>query len=229
MTVSLTDEQAKNIATSLRAAADVLNPPATSEPVPTPTPTPTTYTNFQQIFTEDFGINCAEGEFFSKYGSKWALYNDGWQDTSKKWHYNTKTISVANGIANIRMFTDGAGVPQVCAAQPKINGTTDLNHLYGLARSGSVAVMLAFGRIEFLGGEAQRGPGHRGGMCIEESPETVAVPLASLADPASDRCLDEVLGIVNQQFGDCESVVELPHPDEGPGRGDRGSALVPVG
>src|SRR5215212_2735468 len=99
----------------------------------------------------------------------------------------------------------------------------------GLARSGSVAVTLAFGGIEFLGGEAQRGPGHRGGMCIEESPETVAVPLASLADPASDRCLDEVLGIVNQQFGDCESVIELPHPDEGPGRGDRGSALVPVG
>src|SRR5215203_7269282 len=118
-------------------------------------------------------------------------------------------------------------VPWMCSFEAKVYRM--LIVWSGLARSGSVAVTLAFGGIEFLGGEAQRGPGHRGGMCIEESPETVAVPLASLADPASDRCLDEVLGIVNQQFGDCESVIELSHPDEGPGRGDRGSALVPVG
>ena len=66
-----------------------------------------------------------------KYASRWALYNDGWQDTSKKGRYNTKIVSVTGGIATVRMHTNSAGVPQVCALQPKINGTTDLNQLYG--------------------------------------------------------------------------------------------------
>jgi hypothetical protein len=145
VSVTLTDEQAKNMAASLRNAANVLDPP-TTEPAPTPTPTPTptpapspSYPGFSAspIFTEDFTTDCAEGEFVSKYGSRWALYNDGWQDTSKKGRYNTKNISVAGGVATIRMFTsstaDSSGVfrPQVCAAQPKINGSTDLYQLYG--------------------------------------------------------------------------------------------------
>jgi hypothetical protein len=41
MAVTLTNEQAKNIADSLRSAADLLNPPVTPTPRPTPTPVPT--------------------------------------------------------------------------------------------------------------------------------------------------------------------------------------------
>jgi hypothetical protein len=145
MSVTLTDEQAKNMASSLRNAANLLDPPAT-EPAPTPTPTPTptpapspSYPGFSAspIFTEDFTKDCAEGTFLANYGAKWALYNDGWQDTSKHGRYNTKIVSVSNGQAIVRMYTsstpDSGGVyrPQVCALQPKINGTTDRNQLYG--------------------------------------------------------------------------------------------------
>jgi Glycosyl hydrolases family 16 len=135
VSVTLTDEQAKNWAATLRNMADTLDPPTTT---PTPPP-PTTYAGFSAspIFTEDFTKDAVEGAFLSSYGSKWALYNDGWQDTSKKGRYNTKNVSVSGGIAVVRMHTsstaDSSGVfrPQVCALQPKINGTSDLNQLYG--------------------------------------------------------------------------------------------------
>jgi Glycosyl hydrolases family 16 len=140
MSVTLTDEQAKNWAATLRSMADTLDPPVTAPPsTPPTTPPATTYAGFSNlpIFEENFTTNCAEGEFVSKYGSKWALYNDGWQDTSKKGRYNTKNVSVSNGIANVRMFTsqtaDPSGIfrPQVCALQPKINNSSDLYQLYG--------------------------------------------------------------------------------------------------
>jgi hypothetical protein len=139
--VNYKDRQAKNIATSLRAAvdqqnsiaaslvaaADVLNPPATPAPAPTPT-----YPNFQPIFEEQFTTSCAEGEFLSKYGTKWSAYPTAWRDTSKKGQYNPGIISVTNGIMTMRLHTNSAGVPQVCAPEPKINGATaDKAQLYG--------------------------------------------------------------------------------------------------
>jgi hypothetical protein len=55
----------------------------------------------------------------------------------EKGRYSTKNVSVSNGQAVVRMYTsstaDSSGVfrPQVCALQPKINGSTDLYQLYG--------------------------------------------------------------------------------------------------
>ena len=88
----------------------MLDPAVTPTPEPTPGAKPApqpTYPGFSAspIFQEYFDTDCAEGEFVSKYGSRWALYNDGCQDTSKKGRYNTKNISVAGGVATIRLFT----------------------------------------------------------------------------------------------------------------------------
>jgi len=137
MSVTLTDEQAKNMAASLRNAANVLDPPVTTptptpNPTPTPVPAPTNYPNFQLIFDEQFTTNCAEGQFLSVYGQKWRAYPQGWFDTSKKGAYNPNIISVNNGVMNMRLHTAN-GRPQVAAPEPKINGATntDLSQLYG--------------------------------------------------------------------------------------------------
>jgi hypothetical protein len=102
MAVTLTDEQAKNSAASLRASAassiataDLLDPP-----VPVPTPPPTVppagdLPNLKLIFEDQFLIDCKEGEFLTKYGPKWTAYSVGWRDTSKKGHYNPGIISVS--------------------------------------------------------------------------------------------------------------------------------------
>jgi hypothetical protein len=136
MSVTLTDEQAKNMAASLRNAANVLDPLATPAPTPTPTPTPTpvpptNYPNFQLIYDEQFTKDCPEGQFLNTYGDRFFVYPVGWKDTSKKGAYNPGIISVSNGIMNMRMRTVN-GVPQVSAPEPKINGSTaDRNQLYG--------------------------------------------------------------------------------------------------
>jgi beta-glucanase (GH16 family) len=138
VSVTLTDEQAKNMAASLRNAANVLDPVVTPTPEPTPTPTPTptpvpptNYPNFQLIYDEQFTKDCAEGQFLTTYGDRFFVYPNGWKDTSKKGNYNPNMISVNAGVMNMRMRTVN-GVPQVCAPEPKINGSTaDRNQLYG--------------------------------------------------------------------------------------------------
>jgi hypothetical protein len=55
-------------------------------------------------------IDCKEGEFLTKYGPKWTAYPVGWQDTSKKGHYNPGIISVTGGVMNMRLYT-----PRLCA------------------------------------------------------------------------------------------------------------------
>jgi len=132
MSVTLTDEQAKNMASSLRNAANVLDPPATTPtPPPTPIPPATNYPNFQLIFDEQFTKDCAEGQALSVYGDRFFFYPATWDDTSNKGLYDPGIFSVSNGITNIRMRTRD-GRPRVCAPEPKINGATaDRNQLYG--------------------------------------------------------------------------------------------------
>jgi len=137
MTVSLTDEQAKNWAATHRTMANTLDPPVGSTPATTPLPPPippaTTYPGFSSapIFEEYFDKDCVEGQFLSAYGDRFFVYPNGWRDTSKKGNYNPGVISVSGGIMTMRMRTIN-GVPQVCAPEPKINGATaDRNQLYG--------------------------------------------------------------------------------------------------
>lgn len=132
MSVTLTDELAKNMAASLRNAANVLDPPATTPtPPPTPIPPATNYPNFQLIFDEQFTKDCAEGQALPVYGDRFFFYPATWDDTSNKGLYDPGTFSVSNGIANIRMRTRD-GRPRVCAPERKINGATaDRNQLYG--------------------------------------------------------------------------------------------------
>jgi hypothetical protein len=74
MSVTLTDEQAMNMAASLRNAANILDPPATTPTTPPPTPIPpaTSYPNFQLIFGEQFTKDCAEGQALSVYGDRFS-------------------------------------------------------------------------------------------------------------------------------------------------------------
>ena len=117
MTVSLTDEQAKNSASSLKAIAALL------EQTPTPPSTPTTpadpvpsYPNFQLIFDEYFTKDCAEGQTLTVYGDKFFFYPVGWDDTSNKGLYDTGIRHGEHADAHPR------GRPRVCAPEPKING-----------------------------------------------------------------------------------------------------------
>jgi hypothetical protein len=119
MTVTLTDEQAKNWAASLRNMANALDPAVTPTPTPTPTPTgvpPTNYPNFQLIYDEQFTKDCPEGQFLSTYGDRFFVYPVGWKDTSKKGAYNPGIISVNAGVMSMRMHTIN-GVPRCSRAQ----------------------------------------------------------------------------------------------------------------
>jgi hypothetical protein len=118
-------------AASSIATADLLDPLA---PVPNPlppVPQAGDLPNLKLIFEDQFLIDCKEGEFLTKYGPKWTAYPVGWRDTSKKGHYNPGIISVTGGVMNMRLHTNSAGQPQVCAPEPKINGTTERNQRYG--------------------------------------------------------------------------------------------------
>lgn len=96
MSVTLADEQAKNMAASLRNAANVLDPPATT-PTPTPIPPATNYANFQLIFDEQFTNDCAEGQALTVYGDRFFFYPATWDDTSNKGLYDPGNFSVSNG------------------------------------------------------------------------------------------------------------------------------------
>jgi hypothetical protein len=121
MPVTLTDEQAKNWASTLRTMANTLDPPAAT-PTPAPIPPATNYPNFQLIYDEQFTKDCPEGQFLTTYGDRFFVYPNGWKDTSKKGNYNPGIISVNAGVMNMRMRTIN-GVPQVSAPEPKINGS----------------------------------------------------------------------------------------------------------
>jgi hypothetical protein len=118
MTVTLTDEQAKNWAATLRNMEKVLDPPATTPgpaPAPTPTPTPTpdggtvivdpsgfpgglagvdtALWNANPVFQENFPNLANKGEFLGKY-SKWGAYPTNYLVTDKQGFYDPGQISV---------------------------------------------------------------------------------------------------------------------------------------
>jgi hypothetical protein len=142
LSVTLSDEQAKNLAATLRNMANVLDPAVTPTPEPTPNPTPApqpTYPGFSAspIFQEYFDTDCVEGEFASKHRSRWALCSDGWQDTSKKrpLQHQEHQRGRRCGHNPPVHFIDGGLARCLPApglsAQPKINSSTDLYQLYG--------------------------------------------------------------------------------------------------
>jgi hypothetical protein len=139
MAVTLSDEQAKNAAASLRAGAasqlataDLLDPPTVpNTPPTTPVPPAADLPNFKLIFDEQFTKECAEGQALSVYGDRFFFYPATWDDTSNKGLYEPGIFSISNGIANMRMRTIN-GRPRVCAPERKINGpSADRNQLYG--------------------------------------------------------------------------------------------------
>ncbi|MGH2344697.1 MAG: family 16 glycosylhydrolase, partial [Chloroflexota bacterium] len=74
---------------------------------------------WHQIFTENFAVDVPVGSFpGSMYSSKWTVYPDGWQDTSKNGtYYPSKVLSVQNGVLNMYLHTEN-GVHMVSAPEP---------------------------------------------------------------------------------------------------------------
>jgi hypothetical protein len=137
MPVTLSDEQAKNWAASLRSMANTLDPPVVPpEPTPTPTPAPApsptpipgsggtvVLGNFtgrsqmvdpywKRVFEDDFPFLAAEGgEFLTKY-SKWSAYPNYFPTTNKLGLYEPKLLSV-------KAHEDGSGNYLNCRLRPK--------------------------------------------------------------------------------------------------------------
>ena len=62
---------------------------------------------WHQVFADDFATNVPVGSFpGSVYGSKWTVYPDGWQDTSKNGTYEpSQVLSVQGGLLNRYLHT----------------------------------------------------------------------------------------------------------------------------
>lgn len=77
-------------------------------------------TGWRMIFNDGFDTNVPLGQFPVP-GGKWGAYPNTYKDTSKNGTYDPqKTISVANSVMNIHMFTDSTGVVRVAAPVPYI-------------------------------------------------------------------------------------------------------------
>lgn len=101
---------------------------------------------WQQIFTDDFNIDVALGDFPSAVSDKWGAYPYPWRDTKGQWssnpalggwYYPEKTVSINNGVLNVKLHTqyiDNANKRLVAALQPKIHGANTparAGQLYG--------------------------------------------------------------------------------------------------
>jgi len=77
---------------------------------------------WKQIFSDDFNTPAPLGSFLNVYATQWDAYPEPYNDTSKHGMYSPqKTLSVANGLLNIHMHTEG-GIPRVAAPTPRISG-----------------------------------------------------------------------------------------------------------
>jgi len=89
---------------------------------------------WQQIFTDDFNIDVAPGEFPHRVIDEWGAYPYPWRDTkgqrhdnpeSGGWYHPEKTVSIEDGVMRIRLhseFLDGANKRLVAAPLPRIHG-----------------------------------------------------------------------------------------------------------
>jgi hypothetical protein len=128
MAVTLTDEQAKNSAASLRATADLLNPPATPTPIPPggggSTPDPSGFTGRtlgdpavwkqQASFEENFPSLASRGQFLSIY-KMWGAYPEHYLTTDKKGFYDPDNIGVVD--------VDGVRAMELRVVSGNNNGT----------------------------------------------------------------------------------------------------------
>ncbi len=89
--------------------------------------------------------------------------------------------------------------------------------------------MLALGLAEFLNGIAQSDARHCGGVFVEEFDEPLGIALARLAHPAPHRLLHNLFFVVDENFSNSKSIVEIVLPDKEIGTDDGGAALARIG
>jgi hypothetical protein len=128
MSVTLTDDQAKNGAASLRSLANVLDLPVESTPVPPSgggsTPDPSGFTGrtlgdpavWRQSasFQENFPTLAPRGQFLSIY-KMWGAYPTNYLTTDKQGFYDPKNIAVVD--------VDGTRAMELRVVSGKNNGT----------------------------------------------------------------------------------------------------------
>src|SRR5262249_39888879 len=87
-------------------------------------------------------------------------------------------------------------------------------------------VMLALVGRKVLDGVAEHGGRHRVGVRIQEVDKPAALTLADLAQHPANSLLDQVVYVVQQDFGDSERVIKLFVADKLP-RADDGNPPLP--
>jgi alkaline phosphatase D len=70
-----------------------------------------------QLLAEDFDTDCAQGAFPATYPS-WTPYPDTWDNGHTSYYNGGNSISVADGVLTMRLFTDGTGKPRTETIQP---------------------------------------------------------------------------------------------------------------
>jgi hypothetical protein len=86
---------------------------------------------WRQVFTDDFNTSVPVGGFAAVYGSRWAIYGDGWKDTAAQSegtasrYFPSRVLSVQDGMLNKYLHTEN-GITMVAAVAPKIG-----DQLYG--------------------------------------------------------------------------------------------------
>ncbi|HET9778209.1 MAG TPA: hypothetical protein VFP81_02875 [Propionibacteriaceae bacterium] len=71
----------------------------------------------------------------------------------------------------------------------------------------AVEVMIASARRPMFDRVAECGTRHRCGVAIEKVSQARLVPLASFSNPATNRLLDQVFGVVRENLSDAEGVI----------------------
>jgi hypothetical protein len=111
-------------------------PPTTTAPPPPPTTTAPPVSSgssmpvgdlpgWRQVFTDDFNTSVPVGGFGAVYGSRWAMYGDGWKDTAAKSegtpsrYYPSRVLSVHDGVLDKYLHTED-GINMVAAVAPKM-------------------------------------------------------------------------------------------------------------
>jgi hypothetical protein len=152
MVVTLTDDQAKNSAASLRATADVLDPPASPSPTPTPpsgggsTPAPSGFTGRtlgdsalwkqQAAFEENFPTLAARGQFLNIY-KMWGAYPTNYLTTDKQGFYDPANIAVVDvdGVRAMELRvvsgkTNGKGKPSGAVPEARLLGPKNDGYIH---------------------------------------------------------------------------------------------------
>ncbi|WP_152187100.1 family 16 glycosylhydrolase, partial [Segeticoccus rhizosphaerae] len=72
---------------------------------------------WKQILAENFTTDCAAGDFLTAYPG-WIAYPDTWDNGHTSYYNGGNSITVADGVLSMQLYTDGTGKPRTETIQP---------------------------------------------------------------------------------------------------------------